>query len=259
MKKIGYFLLLSLLMANCSVNSENGQKDKTVRHSAVNIKKDTREFVDLGLPSGIKWATCNIGASVPEMGGYHFAFGEVSPRTEFEDDMYFVKREDMDTDKDPLLEFLDDSLEIGLAGNAKYDVVRFNWGDSYRLPTRKDFKELIAYCDANWTTKNGVTGCEFTSTKTGNSIFLPAVRSKRNKKTDMFWGSSTDVCNYMSGTVGKGSFGVILMCTDMEDNEDGPNVYCSPTAGSRSFGFVVRPVQAPDTDPFPNNKTKSSW
>lgn len=187
MNKIGCFLLFGLLLTNCSLNLGNDQqKDNTVRHSAVDIKKDTREFVDLGLPSGIKWATCNIGASVPEMGGYHFAFGEVSPRTEFENDMYFVKRDDFGTDNDPLLPFINDSLEIGLSGNKKYDVVRVNWGDSYRLPTLKDFRELKAYCEANWTEKNGVTGCEFTNKETGKSIFLPAVRSKRIRRVICF-------------------------------------------------------------------------
>lgn len=255
MNKIGCFLLFGLLLTNCSLNLGNDQqKDNTVRHSAVDIKKDTREFVDLGLPSGIKWATCNIGASVPEMGGYHFAFGEVSPRTEFENDMYFVKRDDFGTEKDPLLPFINDSLEIGLSGNKKYDVVRVNWGDSYRLPTLKDFRELKAYCEANWTEKNGVTGCEFTNKETGKSIFLPAVRSKRNKESDMFWGTSNDICNYMSGTIESSYTGVIFMCTELEDNENERQVFCSPTSGSRSFGFVVRPVQAPDTDPFPNNK-----
>ena len=59
-------LLLLLTFASCTSNTENGH-----------------EYVDLGLPSGIKWATCNVGANSPEDYGDYFAWGETSPKDEY--------------------------------------------------------------------------------------------------------------------------------------------------------------------------------
>ena len=46
------------------------------------------EWVDLGLPSGTLWATCNIGANRPEEYGDYFAWGEVSPKKAYSHDNY---------------------------------------------------------------------------------------------------------------------------------------------------------------------------
>ena len=46
------------------------------------------EYVDLGLPSGTLWATCNVGASKPEEYGNHFAWGETSPKEDYTWDTY---------------------------------------------------------------------------------------------------------------------------------------------------------------------------
>lgn len=251
MKKIISFLSLGLLMTSCLLGGNTNQN--TSEHSSVDIKNDTREFVDLGLPSGIKWATCNIGASKPEMGGCYFAFGEVVPRTEFEKDKYFVNKDDWGKEKDDLLPFIDDSLEIGVSGNEKYDAARANWGDSWRLPTLKDFRELMYHCEPQWIIKNGVSGCEFTSKETGKSIFLPSVKCKKGSDA---WtiSADNDICQYMSGTIESYITGVIFMCTEISDEGQKKEVFCSPTSGSRVFGFVVRPVMAPDSIPYPNNK-----
>ena len=115
------------------------------------------EYVDLGLPSGLKWATCNVGASSPEEYGDYYAWGEVETKSEYT---------------------IDNSKTYGksmsdISGNSTYDVARAKWGGSWRLPTKKELEELESKCTWKWTTQNGMEGYKVTGPN-GNSIFLPA-------------------------------------------------------------------------------------
>ena len=115
------------------------------------------EYVDLGLPSGLKWATCNIGASTPEGYGDYYAWGEITTKTEYTEEncrTYDVSMND-------------------ISGNANYDAARANWGSTWRMPTMTEMEELQDNCTWKWTTKNGVNGTIVTGPN-GNSIFLPA-------------------------------------------------------------------------------------
>lgn len=115
------------------------------------------EYVDLGLPSGLKWAKCNVGANTPEEYGDYFAWGEIAPKSEFYE-------ENCKT-------FYKDITDI--SGNPKYDVARSHWGGTWRLPTKEEIQELRDNCIWEWTTKNGVNGYLVTGPN-GNYIFLPA-------------------------------------------------------------------------------------
>ena len=115
------------------------------------------EYVDLGLPSGLKWATCNVGASSPEEYGDYYAWGEIETKSEYVESNSKTYGKSMSD----------------ISGNSTYDVARAKWGGSWRLPTRKEFKELIQKCKWQWTTQNGKKGYKFTGPN-GNSIFLPA-------------------------------------------------------------------------------------
>ena len=115
------------------------------------------EYVDLGLPSGLKWAACNVGANTPEEYGNYYAWGEIAPKTEY-------TYENCST----LGKQLGD-----ISGNANYDAATANWGAPWRMPTREELKELIDNCTFTWTTQNGTTGRLVTG-KNGNSIFFPA-------------------------------------------------------------------------------------
>ena len=113
-------------------------------------------WVDLGLPSGLKWATCNVGAFSPEDYGDYYAWGEVSTKSE-----YTVGN-------------CSTYGTIGnISGNPRYDVARKKWGGSWRMPTKAEFEELIDNCTWEWTTKGGHKGYKVTGPN-GNSIFLPA-------------------------------------------------------------------------------------
>ena len=121
------------------------------------------EYVDLGLPSGTLWATCNIGADNPEDIGDFFAWGETAPKSWYNFDNYTCSGYD------------------GSEGSPKEllpedDAATVNWGSEWQMPNVRQFKELRneRYTTTEWTTVNGVGGYKITSNSNGNSIFLPA-------------------------------------------------------------------------------------
>ena len=115
------------------------------------------DYVDLGLPSGTKWATCNVGANSPEGYGNYYAWGETTTKSEYSGDNSLTYCRDMDD----------------ISGNVNYDAATANWGSSWRMPTKAEMMELENNCTWTWTTQNGVNGMRVTGPN-GNSIFLPA-------------------------------------------------------------------------------------
>ena len=134
------------------------------------------EFVDLGLPSGLKWATCNVGATKPEEYGDYFAWGEVEPKTTYNWSTYKYCVDNMDN----LTKYCTQS-NYGKDGftdsktvlDPKDDAATANWGGTWRMPTKAEQDELRDNCTWKWTTQNGVNGRKVTGPN-GNSIFLPA-------------------------------------------------------------------------------------
>ena len=129
--------------------------------------KDDHEYVDLGLPSGLKWATCNIGARVPEASGDYFAWGETTTKeTYYEDNCptYGLSKSELQSQG-----YIDGEGNL----TSQYDAATANWGGSWRMPTKYECQELIDKCKWEWVTINGVNGYKVTGTN-GNSIFLPA-------------------------------------------------------------------------------------
>ena len=131
---------------------------------------DEHEYVDLGLPSGTKWATCNVGASKPEEYGDYFAWGEPKPKSTYNWSTYF------DTD-DVGKTFKKYNINGGLTElQPEDDAATANWGSGWRMPSSDQINELIndEYTTWKWTQLNGVNGRKVTSKSNGNSIFLPA-------------------------------------------------------------------------------------
>ena len=124
------------------------------------------DMVDLGLPSGLKWAKCNIGAATPEGYGLYFSWGNAQGHEEgsgydFSQTTY---------DATP-------AAAITANLSLSQDMARANLGQPWRLPTKTEFQELYDNCTCVWTTLNGVAGRLFTSNVNGNSIFFPAAGS----------------------------------------------------------------------------------
>jgi hypothetical protein len=143
-------------------------------------------MIDLALPSGTKWACCNVGASKPEDYGGYFAWGETSEKRDYTGHYKYINS---DTGK---YEFIGSDI-----AGTQYDVAHVKWGGSWVIPNVDQITELIKNCTTLFTTQNGVNGCLFTSSN-GASIFLPALgecNSRRLKnlvvgKMGSYWSSS---------------------------------------------------------------------
>lgn len=173
--------------------STHGTIYKTVNWSVL-AKPELYEWIDLGLPSGLKWATCNIGATKPEEYGLYFAWGETQGYSGITDTKKF------------------NWADYKLCGGSSSTLTKYNNNSSYgaidtlttleqvddvayqsdkmcRMPTKADFEELTANTTSVWETLNGVNGRRFTSKTNGNSIFVPAAGS-------CYDGSVNDVGSY---------------------------------------------------------------
>ena len=131
------------------------------------------EWVDLGLPSGLKWATCNVGASKPEDYGDYFAWGEVEPKTEYNWNTYKWCNGSNDTQTKYCTDSSYGTVDNKTVLDKEDDAAAVNWGGSWRMPTKEEQEELRNNCSWEWTTQNGVYGHKVTGPN-GNSIFLPA-------------------------------------------------------------------------------------
>ena len=171
---------------------------------------DGHDYVDLGLPSGTLWATCNVGASKPEGYGNYYAWGETATKAVYDWSTYKWTSGWSST---PTKYTGSSSAELELADDAAY----VNWGKNWRMPSKAQFDELInsSYTTTTWTSINGIYGWKITSKMpgyTGNSIFLPAARyysgSSLNDVGSSFgrYWSRTQSVNYAGRATGRAMF-----------------------------------------------------
>lgn len=157
----------------------------------VTVKKESSiEAVDLGLPSGLKWASCNLGAAKPEEYGNHYAWGETEPYYSSLSPLIWKDGKSSGYSwasykwckgtEHTLTKYCFDS-SYGYNGfidnknslDLEADVAHVTLGGSWRIPTKDNLDELRTQCTWTWTTMNGVKGMEVVGPN-GNSIFLPA-------------------------------------------------------------------------------------
>jgi uncharacterized protein (TIGR02145 family) len=191
-------------------------------------------YVDLGLPSGTKWATCNVGADSPEDYGDYFAWGETTPKDTYNWSAYqycmgssSTTMTKYCTDASYGYEGFTDDLTTLLPED---DAATANWGEGWRMPTKAEWQELYNNTTVTWTTQNGVSGRLFTAAN-GNSLFLPAAGYRNNSN--------------LSGAGSYGRYWSSSLHTDYPDcawgfgfSSDGFRV----DRNTRIFGFTVRPV-----------------
>ena len=176
MKNLNTFKLLSdyeLEKSGGVLNTPNVSfvaEDNSVRYLLENTFENGYEWVDLGLPSGLKWATCNVGATSPEQTGLYFAWGETTGYT-------------AEQVESGVRDFFDHSYTLGPAASIstdltlEQDAAHVNMGGKWRMPTKEECKELIDNCNVTWNTDyngTGVPGYVFASNVNTNSVFLPA-------------------------------------------------------------------------------------
>lgn len=192
-------------------------------------------MIDIGLPSGTKWACCNVGATTPEGYGGYYAWGETWEKSyyDFYSHKYSYSYSTIETVRDPGT-FGDDEwhdvlqwhytykLPNQICGTS-YDVAYVNWGDSWQMPTIAQQSELLDYCTSTWTTRNGVNGRLFTGPN-GGQVFLPAAGYRLDGEfvnvgsCGLYWsGISVNFIGFDSGII-------------------------INNGGDASFGYSVRPV-----------------
>ncbi len=129
------------------------------------------QAVDLGLPSGLKWASCNVGATAPEGYGNYYAWGETEPKDNYSWATY--KHNNGDNSSDNITKYGNNADTLTTL-EPEDDAATANWGGDWRMPTAAEMDELLEHCTWTWTTQNGVNGYQVASKTNGNSIFLPA-------------------------------------------------------------------------------------
>ena len=145
-------------------------------------------FVDLGLPSGTMWATCNVGASSPEDYGDHFAWGETATKSDYSWKSYQFRVKGSNR-KNVILSKYNKWSTHGVVDNktcldSSDDVARVSWGYAWRMPTEKEMMELQKECTWTWTKQGGRNGYKVTG-KNGEWIFLPAAGAWEGKKLEI--------------------------------------------------------------------------
>ena len=131
-------------------------------------------LIDLGLPSGTKWACCNVGANSPaECGGY-FSWGETAPKSVFEGRNYkwFIGGDNHNISK-----YCQNSGYGNVDGRTELepedDAAYVNWGAEWRMPLLRQIRELLNNCTNEWIEVNGMGGCLFKSKANDKAIFFP--------------------------------------------------------------------------------------
>ena len=245
----GIVTAFSIGTATITVKSVDGGYTATC---AVTVKDESElapQAVDLGLPSGVKWATFNVGATSPEDYGDYYAWAETEPYYQpghaLDDpckdwksgkgDGYAWGSYKWSTgNTDNLTKYNDADNALSFKDyNYQDDPARVNWGGEWRTPTRADMMDLQEYCYWAMETVNNVFGCRITSKINGNSIFIPACGYREGINLKLL---GTE-CNYMTATgIGKGFHYMLFHKPTFGYSGVGNGVY------KRCYGVPVRPV-----------------
>ena len=196
---------------------------------SVNIDATTPAYIDLGLPSGNLWATCNIGASTPEESGTYLAWGadRFMTSTKMGDYPGYWLMDSFGTYK-------------SYRGNNNYDSALQILGSHWNTPSQDDWVELINNSDCEWTTRNGVNGLLVTGPNK-KTIFLPAagyyspaaVDYKQQGEYGRYW-SADFKANYTASQSKAANFSFY---NNLDKMSLGDQYYY--------FGCSVRPIYVP--------------
>ena len=187
---------------------------------------DVHDYVDLGLPSGLLWATCNVGANTPDGYGDYFAWGETQPKDEYSLSTYQYYNKYCGNPNSGYNGFTDDLNIL----EPMDDAATANWGNNWRTPTKEEWQELYDNTTRIMTIQNGMIGGLFTASN-GNSLFLPLAGERYG----------TDLYNFGSdGSYWSSSF----IRFDPEFPWSFIVNFGLDTIESRTAGLPVRPVRS---------------
>lgn len=206
-------LVLSFSIGCKKTESKSAEKDTTStkirKNGPLTGEINGHQWIDLGLPSGVKWAACNVGATSAEEYGNYFSWGEKEPKDNYSSINSLTYKVSLRNLKKAGI--IDDSLTL----TKEHDAANAQWGGTWRLPTDEEFGELISKCNWSFATLNGVNGYLVIGPNE-QSIFLPASA-------------------YQNGTTieNDGDFGDYWSSTLIEESN---SVACSLGYSSKSFG-----------------------
>lgn len=164
-----------------------------------NVHAQKVKAVDLGLPSGIKWANMNVGASSPEEYGTYYAWGEVRSKRYYGDYSNNKHLDNTSIHKYNYLPLENSIPDYLLLLQSEDDAATVNLGTKWRMPTDEEMQELIDNCEFVKDTLNGTRGYIVRNkTGEGSSIFLPFAGSIEYGRHRLFPG--TKAC-YWSSTL----------------------------------------------------------
>ena len=239
---LGFAMEVRSASASCNKNyREYGFSVRAVADMRIN----GHEYVDLGLPSGTKWATMNVGATTPEECGDYYAWGETTTKTSYTSDNY--KWKGLTTEELVSSGVVDAVNKAGSYDKdyiltANYDVATLKWGSVWHMPTTEEIDELERHTNIKYTTQDGVDGFLFTSTINKKSIFLPVTGRwtdegliektlYRGWHRGTFWSST--LTQYQDKYSTEYSVAIWI------ENDDLKNIW---TFANRYYGSTVRPV-----------------
>ena len=188
-------LAVVCIMPSCEKDPKPSENGSTVTGTL-----NGHDYVDLGLPSGTLWATCNIGAAAPEEPGDYFSWGETSPKEDYSWDTYQFGRWGSSFTKYFMSPF---EGYPGFADNLKVleecdDAASVLWGGGWRIPTYRQWKELINNCTLDGPHVNGTNDWAFVGPN-GNRLVLPFAGFKEGTTVSGYHGyywSSSLYCEY---------------------------------------------------------------
>lgn len=220
------------ILPTLTVQSKSTQKTKTTK------KKLTHPTVDLGLPSGLLWATCNVGAENEKAYGDFFAWGETGTKNVYDWTSYKLCRGTLDSISQYCTDMNTGDVDNLTILTEKDDVATLQWGEQWRMPNIEDVKELIDGCDWTWTKnykRSKLAGSIGTSKTNGKTIFFPATGfySDENKSAEGRYGLYWTASLYATDLATDCNSAYILKC-------GADNVSWLPDI--RFFGEAVRPV-----------------
>lgn len=218
-------LLQALESGNMSDKEAMAEVAKKIKelelNAGVGVPKETMEYVDLGLPSGIKWAKCDLGETSPEKYGATYAWGETWTKINY-DYYYFT-----DIVEGQYTKY--DSRDKRFFLEKEDDVAYLRLGEGWRYPTWNEVQELYDNCTVTESTLNGWPGVMFVSKINNNYIFF-GYRTK----------GFTQALRWTSAVVESNP--TLAKCLSFERNYETNKIDVSRYDNERKYRIPVRPV-----------------
>lgn len=238
MKNKYFFLMFAFVFVSCEKSDDNIDDiiPEFPVHQLPTIDLSMKfEIVDLGLPSGTRWANMNVGASSnAEVGGY-YSWGEIVEFGKHEYSFYYSATNHNE-----------ESYYVNIGNNicgTQYDVATKELGDSYRMPSIEQFIELVNNCKRYNYNLSGTDGYIFVG-QNGNAIFFPGGGYKSHAGTEWLvnTGWNWKITHHDYGKLAYWSGSLVTNSSNFGDYGGAWAFNQNRTGFSREFGLNIRAV-----------------